>query len=74
MQFGTPKTQRHTLGWIVAVGVVLVLLPALGFPARITDKIILLLGAVVIVLALLLRRALLDMPPKDVNARDHANV
>ena len=55
----THKSRMRSIALIITLGVILVLLPALGFPSSIDDKLIFIIGAVLIVMGVLIRRGML---------------
>ncbi len=54
----THKARMRSIALSIALGILLVLLPALGFPARIDDRIIFVIGALLIIMGILMRRGM----------------
>lgn len=61
----THKSRMRSIALMITLGVVLVVLPSLGFPARIDDHIIFVIGVVLIVMGVLIRRGMVSPNPKD---------
>lgn len=55
----THKKEMRLLALVVTLGVILVILPAMGFPSRIDDRFVFVIGAALIVTGMLLRRGVL---------------
>jgi len=67
------KNKRTYLTTLIALSVVLVLIPVLGFPARIDDRIILVIGLIILIISIYLRRDLLSISSKNESLEELEN-